>query len=325
MMRAVLFSEVSRRHMPAPRANFVKVVINGESWGIYASVQQFNKDFLQENFNTTKGARWKVPGHPGASAGLNYIGENVQDYKRHYEIRTKDNDKDWKALIKLCKVLNQTPPDKLEAALKPILDIDSVLWFLAIDNAVINDDGYWTRASDYSLYRDPKGKFHVIPCDTNETFHPMGFGPGGFGGPKGGKGGPGGFGKGPQDGGGFAKGKGGPYALDPLVGMNNQRTPLYGKLLAVPSLREKYLKNMRTLASDDLNWQKLQPLIAQYRALIENEVAIDTRKLSSLDEFRRAVADNADGPGARMSLRAFADGRRVYLLNHPEIKKIVGK
>ncbi len=39
---------------PAPKANLVKVVINGESWGIYANVQQFNKDFLAENFPTTK-------------------------------------------------------------------------------------------------------------------------------------------------------------------------------------------------------------------------------------------------------------------------------
>ena len=52
-----------------------------------------------------------------------------------------------------------------------------MLWFLALDNALINNDGYWTRASDYSLYRDPKGKFHVIPHDMNEAFGPaMSFG-----------------------------------------------------------------------------------------------------------------------------------------------------
>ena len=49
----------------------------------------------------------------------------------------------------------------------------------------MNNDGYWTRASDYGLYRDPTGKFHVIPHDMNETFQSaMMFGPGpgpGFG------------------------------------------------------------------------------------------------------------------------------------------------
>ena len=38
--------------------------------------------------------------------------------------------------------------------------------------ALINGDGYWTRASDYSIYLDPKGKFHIIPSDMNEAFHP---------------------------------------------------------------------------------------------------------------------------------------------------------
>jgi spore coat protein CotH len=54
-------------------------------------------------------------------------------------------------------VLNQTPPEKLEKELEKILDIDGVLWFLALDVALINSDGYWTRASDYSLFLDEKG------------------------------------------------------------------------------------------------------------------------------------------------------------------------
>ncbi|HKA06118.1 MAG TPA: CotH kinase family protein, partial [Gemmataceae bacterium] len=182
MMSTVLYSHISRKYIPAPNANFVKVVINGESWGVYVNAQQFNKEFLKENYKTEKGARWKVRGNPGARGGLEYWGDNVADYKRVFEIKSADNEKSWKALINLCRVLNQTPPDKLEEALKPILDIEGVLWFIALDVDVINDDGYWTRASDYSLYMDDKGKFHVIPSDMNECFRPVGgpgMGPGG--------------------------------------------------------------------------------------------------------------------------------------------------
>ena len=60
-------------------------------------------------------------------------------------------------MIDLCKVINQTPADKLQAALEPILDTESLLWFLALDVALINNDGYWIRSSDYSLYEDEKG------------------------------------------------------------------------------------------------------------------------------------------------------------------------
>ena len=117
-LRTVLYHYVARQFFPAPKANFVRVVINGESWGIYANQQIFNKEFLQENYKTSKGARWKVPGHPGASGGLNYIGDNIADYKRHYEIKSADDDKAWKALIALCKTLDKTPLDKLEETLE---------------------------------------------------------------------------------------------------------------------------------------------------------------------------------------------------------------
>lgn len=185
MMSTVLYSHIARQYVPCPKANFVKVVINGESWGVYVNVQQFDKVFLQENYKTTKGTRWKVRGNPGARSGLEYWGDDIEQYKRAFNMKSRNDDKAWKSLINLCKVLNETPPDKLEAALAPILDIDGLLWFLALDVALVNEDGYWTRASDYSLYLDEKGKFHVIPSDMNEAFRAggPGFGPpGGFGG-----------------------------------------------------------------------------------------------------------------------------------------------
>jgi hypothetical protein len=317
-MNTVLYSHVARKHIPTPNANFVRVVINGESWGVYVNTQQFNKDFTQEFFKSTKGARWKVPGHPGAGGGLEYLGDDVNAYKRHFQIKSKDNTKSWKALVELCRVLNKTPPDKLEKALEPILDVDGALWFLALDNALINNDGYWTRASDYSIYLDPKGKFHMIPHDMNETFSQVeGFF---FGGPGGrGPGGPGGFGGGGERPSGVA--------LDPLIGLNDTRKPLRSRLLAVPALKERYLKHVRIIAEVELDWKNLGPTVASYRKLIEKDVEADTKKLYPLAAFKSAVADAAaseEGPGRRgrhLSLRTFAETRREYLLRHPQIKK----
>ena len=312
-LSTVLYSHVTRQHAPAPKANFVKVVINGESWGVYVNAQQFNKEFVKENYHTTKGARWKVRGSPGGRGGLEYIGENIDDYKRRFEIKSADDVKSWKALISLCRTLNETPPDKLEAALIPILDLDGLLWFLAVDVTLINGDGYWIRASDYSLYRDPKGVFHVIPHDMNETFRPAGgpgFGPGGFGGR------PGAAARSPVE-------------LDPLIGLDDPRKPLRSKVLAVPSLRQRYLRYVHAIADEWLDWKKLGPIVAQYRALLEKEIEADTRKLDSLTEFRKMTSDAieppepGDRPGRNLSLRAFAEQRRQYLLNHPEVKKAV--
>jgi hypothetical protein len=376
-MHTVLYSEIARKYLPAAKANFVKVAINGESWGVYVNAQQFDKTFVQENTKGGAGARWKVPGNPGARGGLEYLGENVADYKTHYEMKAGD-DKDWKAFIALCKTLNQTPPAQLEAALKPMLDIDGALRFLALDNALVNGDGYWVRSSDYSIFRDAKGLFHIVPQDMNETFGPGGgfgpppgfmrgpdngpggpgprdvpngpgngprpdFGPGpDFGPPPGGGPGPNGgpdFRGGPPGGPGGGRGpRGGPvgrggmragsFDLDPLIGLDDPTKPLRSKLLAVPSLKQRYLEHVRALATDSLDWNTLRPVVARYRALIEKEVAADTRKLTSYAEFQKAMSE-AEGeetaPQGRptaMSLRSFALKRRAYLLNRPEIKAV---
>jgi hypothetical protein len=301
-LSSVLYSHIARQHLPAPKANFVRVVINGESWGVYVNQQQFDKNFLQENFRTRKGTRWKVSGSPMGGGGLDYIGEEVAEYKKHYEMKSKDDQEAWKALIGLCRTLNQTPPGQLEAALAPILDLDGLLWFLAVDNALINCDGYWIRASDYSIYRDTAGKFHILPQDMNEAFRPP-QGPGMGGGP----GGPGGRGRGPGGPGGEKADLPSPLPnpfggregikppkgveLDPLIGLDDAKKPLRSRVLAVPSLRERYLAHVRTIAEESLDWAKLGPLVAQYRTLIEKEIAADTRKLSSFATFRKVTAD----------------------------------
>jgi spore coat protein CotH len=328
-LRQVLFAEIAKGYLAAPRANFVRVVINGESWGLYVNSEQFNKDFTKTHYGSGKGARWKVTGSPNGRGGLAYLGDDSAPYKAIYDLKTKDDETSWAALIRLTKILSETPPDKLEAALAPILDIDGALKFLALDNALINNDGYWVRASDYSLYLDEKGRFHLVPHDTNETFARPG-GPGFGGGP----GGPGGGGRGGNRMMGGPGGPGGPgmmmggspvdgVKLDPLVAANDANKPLLSKLLAAPALKRRYLGYMHDIATHWLDWQKLGPIAERYQALIDAEVKKDTRKLESYEEFQKSVSGQLDG--RRISLKDFADQRRAYLLNHAEIQQAVDK
>jgi spore coat protein CotH len=80
-------------------------------------------------------------------------------------IKSKDDPDSWAALIRLCKVLNQIPEDKLEETISPILDIEETLKFLALDRVLVNGDGYWSRASDYVIYLDANRRFHILPFD----------------------------------------------------------------------------------------------------------------------------------------------------------------
>ena len=313
-LRTVLYLHIARQYIPAPKANFARVVINGESWGVYVNAQQFNKDFVKESFGADQGARWKAPGSPRGDSGLSWHGEDVAEYKRRYEIKSKDDPKSWASLIDFCRVLNQTPPDKLEAALAPLLDIDGALKFLALENVFINNDGYWVRASDYDLFLDSKGRFHLVPYDANETFSLPG-GPG-F---RGVRRGPGSFiesqavdpGRPPRTRG---------VELDPLQAINDAGKPLLSKLLAVPALRARYLGYVREMASTWLDWNKLGPLAERYHALIAPEVKADTRNLVSTEDFNRSLTEDLTagrGPGGRISLKNFADQRRVFLLKQP--------
>src|SRR5205085_1468946 len=100
-LRTVLSYQIAREYIPAPKANFARVVINGESWGVYVNAEQFNKDFVKEWFGTTKGARWKVRGSPGGRGSLNYVGDDPAVYKSIYTIKTKDEPKRWADLMRL--------------------------------------------------------------------------------------------------------------------------------------------------------------------------------------------------------------------------------
>ena len=285
-MRTVLSMHIARQYIPAPKANFVRVVINGENWGVYANAQQFNKEFVDDNFKTTKGARWKVPqGVGGGVAGFSYRGDDANSYRGVFQIKSKDEPEVWSALIDLARTLQETPPDRLEAALASRLDVDGYLRFLALDNAMANGDGFYARTADYSLYRHPEGQFHFVFHDANEMFNAGG----------GGRGGPG----------------GGGVMLSPLVAQDDTNKPIISRILAVPALRARYLAFVREIAGTSMAWDAIGPVVKQYRDLIADDVARDTRKLYTTEDFLRGTSDD----GGSGTLRGVVDQRRAYLLS----------
>ena len=353
-LRTVLYQQAARDYLPAAQANWVRLVINGESWGVFENVEQFNKDFIKQWFGTTKGNRWKVPGSPQGRGSLAYLGDDPEAYRKIYSLKCKETPQAWTDLIRFTTVLNETPSNLLVKALSPLLNIEGALRFLALENALINNDGYWIRTSDYALYEDVNGQFHVVPHDTNETFAKPG-GPGFGGGPRRrpGGGGP----EGGPDGGprppkeedqtrterpgpppgpdGFPGFPGGPRGgdrrgprgglringveLDPLLAANDPSKPLLSKLLAVPELRTRYLQLIREISDKWLDWEKLGPIAEKYHKLVAAEVAADTRKLDSTEDFEKSltedIAGKGGGPGGNgtMALKNFADQRRAYL------------
>jgi hypothetical protein len=290
-MRSVLYLDIARDYIPALRANFARVAINGESWGLYVNQQTFSQEAEQEMFTSSKGTRWKSPNN-SVGGGFSYLGDDIALYRRWYEMKGADNPTAWRALIRLTKVLNDTPADQLEAALAPVMDVDEVLKFLALDIALANGDGYWNDGSDFNVYLNDKGRFIVTPHDANEGFRARGANA---------------------------------AQPDPLVNLTDPNKALRHKLLASPALRDRYLRFIGDIAEKWLDWNRLGPLVDRYRELIADDVAKDTRKHDTTEAFTTGIYGAAGAAPVASTLKGYAELRRAALLAHPEIVKARGR
>ena len=61
-MREPLYSNVIRQQIPSAKANFIRLEINGENWGIYANIQQINAEFIEDWFPSNNGTCWRALG-----------------------------------------------------------------------------------------------------------------------------------------------------------------------------------------------------------------------------------------------------------------------
>lgn len=287
-LRSVLYLMIARDYLPALKANLVRVVINGEDWGIYVNQQAFKKEFFRDELGNHKGTRWKSPNNsPGG--GLAYLGDDLDIYRRWYEIKGSDTAAKWHPLVEACRALHTAPPEHLRSHVESMIDIDVALRFLAIDMALVNNDGYWNDGCDFNIYSSKNGRLCVTPHDANE---------------------------------GFRGGRDGSSGPDPLIELNNPLKALRSKLLADPECRRRYLVYVGDIAEKWLDWDRLGPIISQLESLIQDEVAIDTRKHDTAKSFHQGIYGDGTMPAPTSTLKGFVTQRRAFLLNHPEVQRL---
>ncbi|MBL7806839.1 MAG: CotH kinase family protein [Saprospiraceae bacterium] len=288
-MREVSYLHQIRRHIPAAKGNFVRLTINGINWGVYPNVQQINGDYIQEWFFSNDGTRWRADrpsggGGPGGggwgdgTGGLNYLGADTATYKQYYTIKNTTKSNPWDDLVNTCEVLNTTPLTNLETEVSEVLDLDRTLWFLASEIAFSDDDSYVFKGKmDYYLYWDPE----------TQRMTPLEF-----------------------DGNSVMKSN----AVNWGVFYNETKVnyPLLNRLLAVPSIRQRYLAHFRTLIADELNTTEYNALIDQYDNLINAAVQADTKKLYS----------NAQYNTEKQTIKNFVLNHRNTLLNNSELNVV---
>ena len=353
-LREVLYNRIARNYTAAPKGNFVRLVINGRSWGIYSNIQQQNRDFTEQWFGSRNGVRWKVSPGPGSeSSSLKYNGPDERSYGG-YQLKSKPTPAAHTDLIRFLQTLNETPIEQLHEKLEDVMSVDAALWFLALDNTLIDTDGYYSRGSDFMLYQQPDdGRFHVLLYDSNETFRTAGHGgpPGGPGGRPGG--GPprgprrfpdnlfrrppqennpgrtapppprGGNGTGGDRRPGSRPGGESSTALDlsPFAGEDKENFGLTSRLLKNPIVRARYVAHVRTITREWLDWKTTGALITEYRELIDAEVKQDTRKLYSYENFVTNLTSDISGRRVTPGLERFVRERGDFLRKHPDLSR----
>lgn len=286
-MREVSFLHQIRRHVPAAKANYVRLFINGVNWGIYPNIQQLNGAFIKEWFFSNDGTRWRadrpVPGPGGGNwgdgtAALNYLGPDTNTYKQYYTLKRTEKTNPWDDLVNTCAVLNTTPLANLETEVAEVLDLDRTLWFLASEIAFSDDDSYVFKGKmDYYLYWDPETqRITPLEFDGNSVM------------------------------------KSNNISWGVFYNENKVNYPLLNRLLAVPSIRQRYLAHFRTLIADEMNPTQFNALVDQYDALIKDGVQADTKKLYSYNQYNTE----------KQAIKSYVQNRRNNLLNNPEMNAV---
>ncbi|MFK8056075.1 MAG: CotH kinase family protein [Saprospiraceae bacterium] len=294
-MKEVLFNNVGHNYYMSLKSNYANLTLNGENWGPYQSVQQFDSDYLREWFFSNDGTIWRAlaattgggGGGPGGGGGgnfgagtstLNYNGPDSTDYNTDYTFKRSEQIDPWAGLIAGCDVLNNEPLATLEEELNKVLDIDKACWFLAHEIIFSDDDSYIFKGGmDYYVYYEPESD-RIIPMeyDGNSVLGDRNL------------------------------------TWDLFRNEGDENFPLLNRMLQVPNIRQRYLAHARVILSDYFNSAYADPLIDAWAAQIDAAVLADPKKFYTYAQFTAAVT----------ALKLAVATRSDFLLNDSEMVNI---
>ncbi len=304
MVREVLSYEIARKYMPAPKANFAKVSINGQTQGLFVNVQAVDEVFLKENFGSADNSFFKCSPEykdnesmpsgckKNLHASLEYESK-ASCYTRNFRMVSREG---WDDLISLTNTLNNKTED-----IESILHVDRTLWMLAFNNALVNLSSYSGQNSrNFFLYRDDLGRFNPIISGLNLS-----------------------FGSYKNTGSGSDLRLKQLQQLSPVLHADNPTKPLISKLLADPLYRKVYLSHLRTILYDNFenDWyeeraEALQELIRPHLVSVP-----DDWKEYKMEDFDKSLSSTI---GRRSKIPGIVElmGKRSRFLKKHELLSV---
>lgn len=184
----------------APRAGYTRLFINivedgGKTteldYGVYAMIEEINKQFLKERsentpeigtkFNGNKGNLWKCcwQSSYGASMATDFDAyrsfgveeiflDETKSMRYDYDLKTNKDDliSARDEFIDFIYALNDlSTVEEIKAFYEKKMDVDLFLKTYACNVLLGMDDDYWNNKNNYYFYFDKKGKCYFIPYD----------------------------------------------------------------------------------------------------------------------------------------------------------------
>ena len=168
-VREVLAYDMARNYIPAPKATYANVYVNGNLIGLYTCVQSIDDDFTNEHFYERKGPLFKAENTgvniQGCMGPLGILQYNLDTncYQRSYEMQSSN---DWRKLGDFLDTLNNHFTD-----IETVMDIDRTLWMMAFENLTVCLDGPINSIPhNFYLFQDNNRRFSPILWDMNQAF-----------------------------------------------------------------------------------------------------------------------------------------------------------
>ena len=287
-MREKLFFDLCREHgVPAPRANYANVKYNGEDWGFYTLIEQIDDQFLDWRIGNDSGNLFKAGSNfsgGDGEANLVYLGLDQSLYESSYELKSNEETNDWYDLIDFIYFLNSSSDAEFELGLPSRLNLGPFLSSVAFNNLFSNLDTYTLSARNYYLYHNMSTDlWEWIKWDANETF------------------------------GSYAFGVQTPMTNLPIDFFQGQR-PLLERVFENELFMNQYTSEICLLLNTVFNPEYLNPIIDNYKELIQQYVYADNNKMFSNNDFDTNINSNLGGPGGTIyGLKSFIQARYNYL------------
>lgn len=149
----------ARSGVPAPRANFARVRVNGENLGVYTNVEAIDPPFLRRAFGSGNGVLFE-----------SYAGDFAPDSFHRLVEKRGSQDQDRTRPGALRDLLARAGPVSL-AEVERLVDLESFMRMWAIESLMGHWDSYSANRNNFYLYTNPATKkLHFIPWGPDSVF-----------------------------------------------------------------------------------------------------------------------------------------------------------